>query len=178
MGFILDLLKDIPLSAVLKEKLSTAESQFRDSQAQVSLLEGKAFHLECKITELEAENAALKAEVQQADLKCQQLEQQIEDLSHKPEPPPLDETHKRLLAALFRRHTLHLYELDSYVENHNRSLTVLHLRQLEQAGFVILREAGQPRRANCTITDEGTAYALKTNLVSGAIPLPALKLES
>ena len=59
MGFITDILKEVPLSAVLREKLVTADT---------------------KIETLEKENADLRQLVKQKDGEIDRLKKQIESL--------------------------------------------------------------------------------------------------
>lgn len=66
MGFITDLLKDVPLSAVLHEKLATADA---------------------KIETLEKENSDLRQLVNQKDGEIDRLKNEIERLN-KPQAGP------------------------------------------------------------------------------------------
>jgi predicted RNase H-like nuclease (RuvC/YqgF family) len=68
MGFITDLLKEVPLSAVLREKLATADT---------------------KIESLEKENADLRQLVKEKDGEIDRLKQEVERLRQRPDEPVL-----------------------------------------------------------------------------------------
>ncbi len=67
MGIITDILKDIPLSAVLRERITDLES---------------------KMTTMQQENTSLKDENHKLKTENIELKQQIEKLSHKSPPGP------------------------------------------------------------------------------------------
>jgi len=66
MGFITDILKEVPLSAVLREKLGTAEAEAET---------------------LKTENANLRESVKQKDAEIERLKKEIERLT-KPQAGP------------------------------------------------------------------------------------------
>jgi hypothetical protein len=66
MGFITDILKEVPLSAVLREKLVTAEKQIALGDTQTKILE--------------TENANLRELVKQKDGEIDRLKKQVESL--------------------------------------------------------------------------------------------------
>ena len=76
MGLISDILKDIPLSANLQEKLRT---------------------LEAKFAALETENAILKDDLRKAQVENKRLKAEIDRATPKPD---LDESMRRILAVL------------------------------------------------------------------------------
>src|SRR5437016_2325625 len=78
MSLLADILKEIPLSAVLREKVSTAEAE---------------------ITILKDENAFLKDELRKAKTQIGNLEKRIENLTHNVD---LDDTDALLLTELSR----------------------------------------------------------------------------
>lgn len=61
MGLITDILKEVPLSGVLRERLTEADKKLEAA--------------EVKIRELETENAKLRASLQQKDAEIAQLRQ-------------------------------------------------------------------------------------------------------
>ena len=73
MGWITDLLKEVPLSAVLKEKIAT---------------------IEAKNAQTEAENASLKDDLREAKAEIAKLKNQIEAFPHKDD---LNETEIKIL---------------------------------------------------------------------------------
>lgn len=74
MGIITDILKEIPLSAVLKERLTEME-------AKMAILENEN-------TTFKKENAKLHLNLQNAEHENQRLTQQIHDLQQTHDAPP------------------------------------------------------------------------------------------
>jgi chromosome segregation ATPase len=68
MGWLLDTLKEIPLSAVLKEKIAAIEDKYAAAETQTKILEGDLRKANAHIAGLTQEN--------------QRLNKQIEELSH------------------------------------------------------------------------------------------------
>ena len=68
---ILDILKDIPLSAVLKERLTEQEKRMAATEAESATLKNK-------IVALEAENATLEDKVLQLETENAVLKRQLE----------------------------------------------------------------------------------------------------
>lgn len=88
---LIDLLKDIPLSAVLKEKVTTFEA--------------KAAEFKVKAAEFETERDILQGKVLNAEKVIYELTAEIEDLKQKltkatTPPPRLDEKGDQLLKAI------------------------------------------------------------------------------
>lgn len=73
MGGLIDLLKEIPLSAVLKEKIADVEAKYAAS---------------------DTENAILKDDLHQANMLIAELKQQVKELTHIED---LNETELKLL---------------------------------------------------------------------------------
>jgi chromosome segregation ATPase len=82
MGFITDLLKDIPLSAVLRERLAEADQ--------------KVSALEAQVRKLETESTQLRATVKQKDAEIERLLAQTQ----KQQTAGLAEIEKRILLML------------------------------------------------------------------------------
>ena len=77
MGFITDLLKDVPLSAVLKERLAIADKEIETMKSKHTVLESEN-------TILKSENANLDQLNQQKDQEIQKLKQKIKDFHSSP----------------------------------------------------------------------------------------------
>ena len=90
MSWITDFLKEIPLSAVLKEKIGIIEDKYAAMETQNSILEGDLRKAYAQITQLQHENQRLldriekvtHKEVEDAELKLLKL---IADLSEQSE---------------------------------------------------------------------------------------------
>lgn len=85
MSWITDLLKEIPLSSVLKEKIATIEERYKE--------------LEAKYSVLEADNADLKRQLADSDTKTNVFQQQIKQLTHS---EPFSERQEAILLYLFK----------------------------------------------------------------------------
>ena len=88
MGAILDLLKDIPLSAVIKERLAQAE-------AKITTLDRENSVMKAQIDVLQTENRNLKAKLNQPDAQkpgdpCPYCRRQTGELQRMEPHPVLD----------------------------------------------------------------------------------------
>lgn len=63
MGIITDMLKEIPLSAILKEKLAEQEKRRSATETENVVLKKQIVALEAKVSQLETENAILKGQL-------------------------------------------------------------------------------------------------------------------
>lgn len=89
---ILDWVKELPLSAVLKERLV-------DSEKQVSALEHKSIDLEAKVLGLEQDKLELASRLQQSEQNRRALEKRIVEIHS----ITLNEKHKSVLLAVASR---------------------------------------------------------------------------
>jgi predicted nuclease with TOPRIM domain len=64
MGLITDLLKDIPLSAVLREKMASAEQKYAALDTENAILKDDKRDLQVRVVELERQVANLKQEIE------------------------------------------------------------------------------------------------------------------
>jgi predicted transcriptional regulator len=141
MGVLTDILKEVPLSAVLKEK----------------------------ITAIEAENGALKTEVailkddlREAQAENKRLKDEIERLTHKDD---LDETATKALTYLVQHESN--FPMDSDLASALRTDTTrarYYAAQLEERGYITVKDhAGIMQRY--TLTQKGRRYAIDNGLI-------------
>jgi hypothetical protein len=136
MGIFTDLLKEVPLSAVLKEKLLDAEAKYAASETQVSLLEIDLKKANIQIKELQAENQRLKDEIN----------------TFSQAPPELHETAQKIL-RVFASHNVDRLGKNALLNlvQANQIEVNYYLDELEENGY--LEPAGFNR-------GEGGAYRL------------------
>jgi DNA-binding MarR family transcriptional regulator len=154
MGFITDLLKDVPLSAVIREKLIDAEKK-------VSVLEQK-------IQSLELENQNLKISLEEKDKEIDRFNKIIEAANQNKSVEELDETEKQILKFF--------YEKDKKVtpEEIAQSFSIeigkvkYHLNNLEKIEYIelsgIVRYDLRKPPDKYVITELGRAYIIENNL--------------
>ncbi len=63
MGFILDILKDIPVNAVLRDKLQQLEKKYEELEAENTQLKGENQRLKSKVKELTSSEELCEIEV-------------------------------------------------------------------------------------------------------------------
>ncbi|HEX8139424.1 MAG TPA: hypothetical protein VF544_17825 [Pyrinomonadaceae bacterium] len=141
MGAITDLLKEIPLSAVLREKLTT---------------------LEADIAALQTENAILKDDNRQLQAENKRLQDQIKSLTHKDD---LDEIAVQALTFLAKREG-HLVK-DSALAAALKMKTTqarYYAGQLEEQGYISAQHHSGILSLY-TLTQKGRRYAIENNLI-------------
>jgi hypothetical protein len=138
MGWIVDLLKEIPLSAVLKEKIA---------------------NIEAKYAATETENAILKDDLRKANAEVTKLKKQAEELSHKDD---LDETELKLLhiIANLDYDDSVVTTLTPYFSDVSAPRLDYHIQRLEDFGYL---HSGiiDARGIHYSITQEGRTFLLK-----------------
>jgi DNA-binding MarR family transcriptional regulator len=142
MGILSDLLKEIPLSAVLREKIATFEQE---------------------IAALKEENAILKDDNRQLQTENKRLKDEIESFTH---PVDLHETEKKILIYLADSNSLNFN--DSMVENLNLDQTRLHyfLETLRERNYItLLNGAVFGVASKYALTQKGREFLIKNNLV-------------
>src|SRR5690349_1585929 len=107
MGFLTDVLKEIPLSAVLKEKIAS---------------------IEAKHAATETENAILKDDLHEAKAEITKLKKQIEELAHKDD---LDENDRQVLVTILQLDKSAYSDLIARQLNLHQQRAAYHLEKLE-----------------------------------------------
>jgi len=141
MGNLIDLLKEIPLSAVLKEKIGTIEGKYAAS---------------------EQENASLKDDLRQAKTEITKLKEQIEKLTHKEN---LDEMEIEFLKAISAYDGLSAEELAERLKL-NLQRARYHLQRLQDIGYLRRSQVwigGEP--IPYYLTQEGRGFLIANGLL-------------
>lgn len=134
MGFIFDMLKEVPLSAVLKEKLTVAEAEVKKLTDRISSLEAENSQLHSRLS------AATK--IEQGDLAKDTL---------------------RLLKCMFKESAAHGVTVASLVHylGFERGMVLYHLDELREQKFVQqISIAGMGRDAAWALTPAGRKFAV------------------
>ena len=87
MGFLTDLLKEIPLSAVLKERLAGADAKYGDLQSKYEVLHTENEVLHTENEDLHTENATLRVNIHKKDAEIADLKKLVETLRNPPSSP-------------------------------------------------------------------------------------------
>jgi hypothetical protein len=140
VGWLTELLKDIPLSALLREKLSVAES---------------------KVAALENENTDLQVRLRQQEEKTQHLEKLLKGRSD-----VLDDSQQKILGLLANGHEF-LSEQIVRQLGLGQQLVEFHLLELKESDLIARRAAtGMPPR--WVIAQEGRRYLNTRGLLTRA----------
>jgi len=149
MSWITDLLQDIPLSAVLREKIGLIETKYQTAETQIA--------------SLKSENESLKESNAQLETENVQLKKQIASLAHTDEL--LDEIDVNILRII----GLSKYnqpwadfiaeELQLHVEE-----VKYHLNKLESAKYILSADYGDGIW-QYSFRDKGREYAIKNKLL-------------
>jgi predicted nuclease with TOPRIM domain len=143
MGLLTDILKDLPLSANLQEKVRTFEAEN---------------------AALKTENAILKDDLRQAKAEIQKLEKRLEELTHTPE---LHEQERAILRYLFRSDVdRDSGSIISSLNFEHPEEARLRLNNLSKLGYVQPpRSRPMPGRIpQYRLTDKGREYVLNNLL--------------
>jgi predicted RNase H-like nuclease (RuvC/YqgF family) len=141
MSLLTDILKEIPLSAVLREKISALEAQN---------------------AELQTEIAILKDDLRQAKTENKRLKSEIQQITH---PVDLDEAKTQLLIILAKRtKQISVYEFLKTVEIERVHLEY-HLYELMRQGYVTATPPKFPDPQYFLLTQKGREYLLEKYLV-------------
>lgn len=140
MGIFDDILKGLPANANLREKISEAEA---------------------KQAALETENAILKDDNRKLTLERQQLQDEINRLTHSAD---LDEIKIQTLAAL-AQHGQSLYKSDLQARLQlQRTHIDYHVQELIDQGYLKMYNPRPGRMRTYGLTQKGRDYVIKNNL--------------
>lgn len=138
---LLDILKDIPLSANLQEKLRT---------------------LEAKYAALETENAILKDDLREAQRENQRLKDKID---HAAQTSNLDDTKIAILKTLAQHDgSLYIYDLESFLQLQLTHLEY-HLHELKEQGYVEKRRPVITRPDVYCLRQKGRQFVVENKLI-------------
>jgi hypothetical protein len=149
MGWLQDLLKEVPLSAVLQERIKLAEDRFATA---------------------DRENAGLKLQISALENENGELQRAIADLRAKiPQRPgvSLSDDTKRALVHLFRATDID----DRGDRTMARALGIelglmkYHLDLLDAAGLAILGSSSYEGENYWALTQSGRRFVVENNLV-------------
>lgn len=143
MGWLTDLLKEIPLSSLLKEKIATIEAEHAAK---------------------DAENASLKDDLHEAKAEITKYKNQVADLSQK--DTELDKLEIKLLQILsWPTYDHHIEGLSSHVGQHATRVEY-HLERLEHDGYVLSSPVIiSGMKTTYSLTHKGREYVVKNNLL-------------
>lgn len=111
---ILDLLKEVPLSAVLREKIISLESENKS---------------------LKEENTVLKAKLEESEQQRRTLEQQVEQKLIESHGSRLDEVKEKIFTNLSKHSDLTEEQISGYLSI-SVQLAKFHLEELKKKGMV------------------------------------------
>ena len=148
MGIITDILKDIPLSAVLRERLV-------DQEKKMAILEAENAALKTENLALKNENSDLKALIENLRQEIQQTKNIQKEQSHIILLDPIEE--EILLLLHSRERTL---EEVARLKQLSPNVAKMHLRKLFDHGFATTRQ-GRDRKLYWHIKELGTEYLIK-----------------
>ena len=153
MGIITDILKDIPLSAVLRERLV-------DQENKMAILEAENAALKTENLALKNENSDLKALIENLRQEIQQTKNIQKEQSHIILLEPIDE--EILLLLHDRERTL---EEVARLKQLSPNVAKMHLRKLFDHVFATTRQ-GRDRKLYWHIKELGTEYLIKHNKIT------------
>jgi len=140
MGIITDILKDIPLSAVLRERLADQEK--------------KMLALETENLALKNENSDLKALVENLRQEIQQTKDIQKEKSH---GILLEEIEENILLSIRKAATL---DQVAQTQQISSDIAKMHLRKLFDHGLATTRQ-GADRKLYWHIKEPGTKYLIE-----------------
>jgi DNA-binding transcriptional ArsR family regulator len=141
MGWIEDVLKEVPLSAVLKERVALADQKYEACLREVEALKKK-------VAALERENADLRARIPQRD-----------------EEAPLRKETERVLVHMFSAPEMDEREVGAMAEalGMERSVLQYHLDRLNEAGLAHMT-GGDIDGVYWALKLKGRQYVVESNL--------------
>lgn len=156
MGWITDLLQELPLSAVQRERLSLAEQKY-------ALLETSHADLKAKYAVLESEKSALNLD----NVNLRQEIQRRDDIIQKEKfhGEALDEVKEKILALLAVQDGIADQDV-AHSLNINGQLATFHLQELEANHLARRTLQVGARFTPWHITQEGRRYLVTHSLIS------------
>ncbi len=138
MSWVADLLKDIPLSVVLKEKISLIELKFEESEKKVALLETENANLNIRLLESQKENEILRTQLR-VDTESENLDENalqiIRLLSQKGGKRNLWQMEEEIqMPKIQLQYSLAFLEQHSFLESYFRDYTKPTTYELTQKG--------------------------------------------
>ncbi|MBI3652559.1 MAG: hypothetical protein HY231_16175 [Acidobacteria bacterium] len=172
MSWIIDLLKDIPQSAVLKEKIALVDFKLAETEKELLLCEQMRTADAARIKEIETQ-------LQEANIRIQQLEQEItvvrnekqqlqaesyktQKLTHTENL--LDEKKQQILLALHQHQSLAIREMASVTQMQVTELE-FNVEELRKERYITYaqRRVGQPKKYK--LDQEGRKYLIEHHLI-------------
>ena len=153
MGWITDLLQELPLSAVQRERLSLAEQKYA--------------LLETKQANLETENKTLRLNLEKAEVEVQNLKK----LTEKSHGERLEEVREKILLAVAQNED----STDQYIAQITGVTALIntyHLEELKTLNMVTVscitgsEWAGTSSSTNWSASQSGLAYLVKHALIA------------
>ena len=142
MGWIIDLLKDVPLSAVIREQLASAEK---------------------KITSLESENANLQSQVHELRQEIQRRDDVIQ--KEKPHNNLLDEIKIKILMFLSNQGDRVTADQIAYALTFGSQIVIFHLKELKD-NHMISDSHTMNAPTKWLLAHEGRRYLIENKLIS------------
>lgn len=148
MSWIADLLKDIPLSVVLKEKISLIELKFEECEKKSALLQTENEKLKITLLEAQKENEILKIQLR-IDVESENL----------------DENALQIIRLLSQKDgERNLWELEEEIQMPKIQLQYT-LVFLEQHNFLESRFVSYTKPTAYNLTQKGRKFTLDNNLI-------------
>ena len=153
MGWITDLLQELPLSAVQRERLSLAEQKYA--------------LLETKQANLETENKTLRLNLEKAEVEVQNLKK----LTEKSHGERLEEVREKILLAVAQNED----STDQYIAQITGVTALIntyHLEELKTLNMVTVSYimgsewAGTSSSTNWSVSQSGLAYLVRHALIA------------
>lgn len=163
MGWIIDLLKDVPLSTVIREQLIAAEKK-------ALLLESENAVLNTKIKELESENAILNTKIKELESENKNLRQEIQrrdDIIQKEKSHNnlLDEIKTKILVFLSNQGDRVTADQIAYALTSGSQIVEFHLKELKDKHMISdAHTMNAPTK--WLLAHEGRRYLIENKLIS------------
>ena len=159
MSWIADILKDIPLSTVLKEKISLLE---QEHEKKITTIEVANSELQAQIKILDAQKTNLETQLQDARRKTEQIQKQ---LVQNADGFQIDETVKQILVFLAgESEYLPQSYLADRLQMHSTRLEY-YIAEMENLGYVHGIHSYMADESTYRIGQKGREYVVKNGLL-------------